>query len=119
MSGINDAYAVRKAVDVQNDTWGHLKPDDTTFYDVVLLYTQGEYGDIVSIASSFEDLQSSPWLYEDLHAFLGDNAEEDGKIYLFEGTYCRTRTKKFMGIFRNIDAFCLRSVFHQISTGRK
>lgn len=99
-----DAYGARRAAEVMDDTWGHLKPKTATTYEGWILYCVGGYGDVVSIASDFAGLASSPWLYEDLHDFLGDNGEERGFIYIWEGTYCRARGSKFMGQFGKRDA---------------
>jgi hypothetical protein len=104
MADIRDAFSARKAAEIMADTWGHLKPKKDKTYFGWILYTRGEYGDIVSIGSYFTGLASSPWYYEDLHDFLGDNSEEHGHIYIFEGTYCRSRTKKFIGRFARANA---------------
>jgi hypothetical protein len=99
MGEVRDAYAARKAAEAMDNTWGHLKPGKDRTYEGWILYTVGEYGDIVSIGSHFIGLTSSPWYYEDLHDFLGDNGEARGHIYIFEGTYCRNRANKFIGQF--------------------
>ena len=109
MSNVNDAYAVRKEAEVRNDTWGHLRPKADRTYNGFILYVQGMYGDIVCIASDFNGLTSSPWLYEDIHEFIGCNGEEDGKVYLWRGTYCIDRDKKFIGSFKNVSADTLRN----------
>jgi len=118
MAEIVDAYAARKAADVRQDTWGHLKPKDHTSYEGFILYTLGEYGDLVVIQSDFGGLDSSPWLYEDIHDFIGDNGEEDGHVYLWQGTYSRNRGgKKFRGQFWNVSGDLLRSKFRQLKSG--
>lgn len=108
MAGIYDAHVARKVAEVMDDTWGHLKPAKGRTYDGWILYTVGEYGDIVVIGSKFEELESSPWLYEDIHDFIGDNGEERGLIYLWQGTYCRARASKFMGQFGRRSALSAR-----------
>lgn len=110
MNGIHDAYAARKAANVMDDTWGHLKPKARATYAGFILYTQGCYGDIVCIESDFVGLTSSPWLYEDIHDFIGDNDEEDGNIYLWRGTYCRSRGSKFVGRFQKMSSSSIRAL---------
>ena len=72
----------------------------------------------VVIDSCFRGLDSSPWLYKDIHDFIGDNGEEDGRIYLWRGDYSRSRgSKKFRGQFLNVSGGRLISVFHQLKSG--
>lgn len=100
MGEIHDAYAARKAADVMNETWGHLKPKNGVSYPGYILYTIGECGDITCIQSNFEGLPSSPWFHDDLCEFMGDNGEERGEVYLWRGAYCHKSAKKFMGVFQ-------------------
>lgn len=75
----------------------------------------GAYGDLVVIESDFDGLDSSPWLYQDIHDFIGDNGEEDGTIYVWRGDYSRSRGgEKFRGQFWNVSGEQLRSGFHKL-----
>lgn len=109
MGLVDDVYVVRKHVEALNDTWGHLKPAKGQAYSGYILYTVGCYGDIVCIESRFEELNDSPWFYEDLHDFMGDRGEINGIVYLFTGTYCRDRESKFLGIFKRMDAATVKN----------
>ena len=107
MSGIEDVYGERKKEEVMNDTWGHLKPSEGSTYGGYILYTIGCYGDITCIQNHFRDLPDSPWFYDDLHNLIGDQ-EERGIIYLFLGSYCRSRDPKFIGVTTKMTAGILR-----------
>ena len=103
MDGIVDAYGERKRNEVMNDTWGHLAPVKDQVYGGYILYTVGAYGDITCIQTHFRDLPDSPWFYKDLHSFMGTDldgviGEQQGMIFLFLGSYCRDREKKFIGV---------------------
>ena len=108
--GACDAYEARKAVEVMEDTWGHLKPEKDRTYVGHIIYVEGEYGDIITIESSFEDLGSSPWFFEDLHDFIGSNGEDSGVIYFWEGTYCPSRSTKFIGTFKKVRTESIKAV---------
>lgn len=111
MDGIYDAYGERKKKEVMDDTWGHLKPRKGRSYGGYILYTLGCYGDITCIQTHFRDLPDSPWFYDDLHSFMCSGEEQDdeqGIIYLFLGSYCRDREKKFIGVTQRMTAGILR-----------
>ncbi len=119
MSGFYDAYEARKAAEAMIDTWGHLRPVKDKIYSGYILYTVGCFGDIVCIESKFEELPDSPWFYEDLREFIGDNGEQNSFIYLFTGTYRSNRDPKFLGVFLKITAATLFSVIQQKNGGEK
>ena len=71
---------------VQEVAWGHLRaePGEHRGY---MIFTCGEYGDIVSIISEFEGAGGSPWFYQAQQGFLFEQEVEDGCVYVFVGTY--------------------------------
>lgn len=95
-----------KWLKVQGATWGHLKarPGAHRGY---MIFTRGEYGDLISIASDFEGVSSSPWFYQAQQDFIGDQTGlEGGKIYIFAGLYIRKRGDdcgRFEGSIRHLD----------------
>lgn len=82
-----DAFAQRKHQNVMDETWGHLAPKQENVYQGHILFAHGCFGDIVIIAYSFEGLDDSPWLYDDLCSFVNDNVKDQGHVFLWKGTY--------------------------------
>ena len=78
---------------VHQDTWGHMAPKKGHEYTGKIVFTHGEYGDITVIRTEFLSLGSSPWFYEDLHNFVGDQDTEEGEVYVFKGMYCNNKFK--------------------------
>lgn len=88
-------------------TWGHLAPKPDTIYRGYILFTHTCHGCIEIIDYEFrtdegQDLDGSPWIYEDLNEFVGDLVHPEraiecrlprGRVYIFHGTYTRTADK--------------------------
>jgi len=68
-----DAYAERKKETVTHETFGHLKPEVGRKYKGYIEFAYGTYGDEVIIDASFDGLDDSPWLFDDLQFFLAQN----------------------------------------------
>ena len=50
------------------------------------------------ISDEFEDLDSNPWYYDDLHDFINRWLEEKGEkghLYRFDGTYVKFKNENF------------------------
>lgn len=86
-----------------HDTFGHLAPEPDRVYTGYILFTHGCYGDLTVIDWKFADaqgeLESSPWIYEDIQRVVGDMVLPpwetacqlpEGRVYRFNGTYTRT-----------------------------
>lgn len=87
---IIDAYGERKAMQVRQDTWGHLAPKPRRRYKGTILFAESEYGGQgrTIIRTDFEDLPSSPWFYESMCDFIyGLEGIEEGSVYRWTGTY--------------------------------
>jgi len=93
-----DFMAASKAKKAIKDTWGHLraKPGKHTGY---IIYTCAEYGELVSIASSFSGVSGSPWFYQAQHDFMANNSPNRGEIYLFTGYYKLGKGEDNVGSF--------------------
>jgi hypothetical protein len=98
-----DAYGARREAEVMQDTWGHLAPQQDRTYKGVVTFTVGCFGDLAVISAEFEGLPDSPWLYEDLHQWIWDQKPEEGKVYRFEGSYCRDPHAQFDGELAPVD----------------
>jgi hypothetical protein len=79
---------------VLQETWGHLAPKPKTTYKGFIIFCLGAWGDIVPIESQFEDLDSSPWFYDDLKKFIRDYCIEMKKKECYFGVF------KFVGTYR-------------------
>jgi hypothetical protein len=99
---IVDAYSQRKFLDVMEDTWSHLAPKPSTDYKGYVVFALGVYGHVVVLQWDFksdtdEDLEGSPWFFEDLSAFVGDKIDaskcENGTIFKFTGTYRKRKSR--------------------------
>lgn len=84
-----DVYGARRAAEVTRDTWGHLAPEAEREYIGWILCALGCFGDYVVIDYDFVDLPDSPWLAEDMYAWLGTLDLTEGKAYRFTGSYAR------------------------------
>lgn len=83
---ITDVYAERKRQSVMQDTWGHLGPKKGRSYNGYIIWAYGRYGDIVLLDATFENLNDSPWLYEAMEEYIGENLDGEG-IYKWEGRF--------------------------------
>lgn len=83
---IVDVYAERKRQQVMQDTWGHLAPQRGKSYKGIMVYAHGGYGDIVLLDATFENLSSSPWLFEAMQEYIGENCKDEG-VYKWEGCF--------------------------------
>ncbi len=81
-----DAYENRKRRDVMQDTWGHLAPKKGRVYKGYMIFAHSSYGDIVLLDANFENLTDSPWLFEAMQDFIGENSKDSG-VYKWEGYY--------------------------------
>jgi hypothetical protein len=78
---------------VMQHTWGHLAPDKGKSYQGEILFALGEYGDFVPLRVRFNDLDDSPWFFQDMMELIAEEAKEPG-IYRFKGEY---RNHEFIG----------------------
>ena len=86
----------RYAAEVQVETWGHLAPRPNRAYSGYMIFVRSTYGDTTLINAHWDDLEDSPWLYEDMQEYI-DNACDrltDGQVYRFDGTYRKSRSGK-------------------------
>lgn len=74
-------------------TWGHLHPERDRYYEGYMVFAYGTYGDLVILQAEWQDLEDSPWLFDDMTEYWGqlvdDKSLEQGHVYRFDGTYCR------------------------------
>lgn len=56
-------------------------------YAGTIVFTHGEYGDIVPIRTSFPLLPASAAFQDHLQEFVAERALSAGTVYKFEGTY--------------------------------
>jgi hypothetical protein len=85
-----DAYGERRAMEVRQDTWGHLAPKPRKKYRGYILIGEGQcsgQGRTI-IRDEFVDLDHSPWFYQAMCDYVGDlEGLEEGNVYLWTGTY--------------------------------
>lgn len=68
-------------------TWGHLAPKKNKSYRGFIVFSIAANGLYCLIDYDFKNLDDSPWLFDALQDFIGDNAKERGRIYRFNGTF--------------------------------
>lgn len=83
---IVDHFAQRKAQDVRQETWGHLRPKTNHKYYGYIVFAYSAWGELVLIDAEFTGLDSSPWLYDDLIAFV-DSQDVSTGVYRWDGWY--------------------------------
>lgn len=88
-----DAFAPaqgRYRAAVMRDTWGHLDTKPGEVHPGHILFALGVHGDIVVLEWDFEGVSSNPWIYQELHEFVGQHTmktDRDWGVWVFEGTY--------------------------------
>lgn len=70
------------------ETWGHLAPEENKTYEGFIVFCIGSDGTICPIDYDFVGLDGSPWLYDAIVDFIGDNSKEHCRVYRFDGTFC-------------------------------
>jgi len=85
-----DTLQESKWLRVQKETWGQLKAKPGA-HRGYMVFACGEYGDLVSIVSDFENVSGSPWFFQSHQDFIGEHALERGKLYVFTGEYRRKK----------------------------
>lgn len=95
-----DAFAIIEAENkrrVMGETWGHLAPHRNAVYRGRIVYACGVYDSghlnptvIFDKLTSRTcgDIDGSPWWYEALHDFLGEQQNEVGVVYEWTGQFC-------------------------------
>lgn len=90
---------------VLQNTWGHLAPKRNKQYTGYIVFAVGCFGsdplNPTVIQCDFGDLDSSPWFYDALTEFVGDEANrgEAGNVYRFDGTF---KNFEFEGTIRRL-----------------
>lgn len=92
MGTVIDAYASRKHQEAMQDTWGHLAPEENKEYTGWMLWAYSAYGDTILLESDFEGLNDSPWLFEVMMAFIGNNIPEVG-VFRWSGVTINSHFK--------------------------
>ncbi len=83
---IIDAYAERKEQQRIQDTWGHLAPKQGRSYKGYMIWAYGGWGDIILLEAAFKNLDDSPWLFDAMQEYIGENLSSEG-IYKWEGCF--------------------------------
>jgi hypothetical protein len=97
-------------------TWGHLEPEPRVEYRGDIVFTHGEYGDIVVIrtrlarpnrANAFlptEELPGSPGYFDDEQTFVSRQRMEQGRVYKWTGKYVRFKNGRcrFSGVTKEV-----------------
>lgn len=73
---------------VMEATFGHLAPKKDKEYTGFIVYSIAADGLFCLIDYNFKKLPGSPWFYDALQDFIGDNAKKKGRVYRFDGTFC-------------------------------
>jgi hypothetical protein len=85
-----DVYGDRRAQEIVEDTWGHLRPDKEATYHGWIVLAIGCYGDTIIVDWSFGSLMPSPWQLEHFWANIYTWQDEEKPkvgVYKFTGTY--------------------------------
>jgi len=75
---------------VMRQTWGHLDTKPGEAHVGHVLFALGCHGDIVVLEWDFEGVEANPWIYDELHEFVGQHIDKTDRawgVWLFEGTY--------------------------------
>ena len=76
---------------VLSATWGHLAPRRNRTYKGFIVFAVGCFGDDplnpVAIQCEFRGLDSSPWFFDFMNRFLGEQGVEAGCVYRFDGVF--------------------------------
>lgn len=108
MTGLAEIFAdveARNRDIVEAETWGHLAPEQQRTYPGTVVFAVSEYGDNVPVFVRFDDLPDSPWLFEGLNRWIGDQVLPPGShqralepgVYRFTGTYAMSHVPDVLG----------------------
>jgi hypothetical protein len=96
----------RAVEEVMLDTWGHLAPEPGKRYTGTMLYAVSAFGGDGSclVDAEFDGLNSSPWFYDDMHAFWNMRELSDPGLYRWTGTYVsfKNGNHRFAGTVRRV-----------------
>jgi hypothetical protein len=82
---ITDAYGDRRAAQVMEATWGHLRPASGR-HDGHVVAARSEFGgERVLLTADFGDVDDSPWLFESLTQLVDEADMPEGSVYRFDG----------------------------------
>jgi hypothetical protein len=96
MGGIYDAYGVRKAMEVRQDAWGHLAPEFNRKYPGYIVIATSPYSGLgwTVVEDSFPGADGNPWYYDGLVDYINGLDLEEGKLYLWKGTFEFVRDRR-------------------------
>ena len=76
------------------NTWGHLAPRKGHSYKGYMIWAYSRYGEIVLLDADFRNLNDSPWLFEAMQEYIGENLDGEG-IYKWEGCFTKLDDELF------------------------
>ncbi len=83
---IEDVYGARRATQVFEETWGHLRPASGRHRGfIVAARSAYDGGERSLIAADFRDVPDSPWLYEAMYELINEADLAEGCVYRFTG----------------------------------
>jgi hypothetical protein len=90
---IVDAYGGRRAAQVFEETWGHLRPTPGRYVGHIIA-ARSEYdgGERSLIAADFRNVPDSPWLYEAMYELINAAELDEGRVYRFTGVLVVNRS---------------------------
>lgn len=110
-----DAYGERKYNQVQQETWGHLAPEDGKTYSGEVVFAHSAYGGVTAIllidfsAKDGTPLQDNPWSFEDLSDYIIQwicdqaNGCRDGKAIPYsQRINCDGKVISFIGNYKRL-----------------
>ena len=102
MNEILDAIDSNNAEQVQEETWGHLRPEQDKTYHGHIIFARGIYMNSCCVVElGFKDIPSSPWFYTDIHILVNSVDAESSGLFLFKGSYYNGQ---FKGTARQIES---------------
>ena len=109
MGEIYDVYGTSKKAKVMQETWGHLKPKTHKIFKGTILFAIGAYGGShhFIIDTNFKALDSSPWFYGSLVAFVEKYERKKAGVFRFQGVCRMLKNERFIfkGKIDRLDLF--------------
>jgi hypothetical protein len=89
-----EPVAIKNKAIAVYQTFGHLFPKKNKRYEISILFTYSEFGDMTIISTKQgKGLHDSPILFIDMNKFVEEHCTEEscGSVMLFTGIYVSTK----------------------------
>lgn len=85
MTTLENVYGARRATEVCESTWGHLRPGVGRHPGCIIAACSIYGGERLVVSADFDAVPDSPWLYEAICDLVNDADLSEGAVHRFNG----------------------------------